>query len=755
MSFDVPVILLKNLVILPNQEIKLALNNEFSGKIINEARNNYKSEVLVVTPTDTLEEEPSVSDLPSVGVVAKIKNKIDKDDEIIVKLRGYKRVIINKYYQKNKNELLYSKVTYPSSEDFDQEEVDVILKKLIKTLKEYINLQKSASNDILNFVVGNDNLDIITDSITSYLQLDIKKRLEYMEEVNPIKRATSLIRDLNEEIISLKIDEEIESCVDDALKEEQRLYVLREKDKAIKKLLGETSYKACEVEEYKSILNKLKIDKKIKNHINKEIEKYELIPDNSQEVGFIRNYLEWILNLPWNKTKKESANFNLVSKHLDETHFGLEKIKQRISEYVAIKNLNQNINPPIICLVGPPGVGKTTIARSISSALGRDFCKISVGGLNDSLELVGSRRTYLASSPGAIIREISKCGSNNPVMLIDEVDKMVKDYKGDPAATLLEILDSKENYKFMDNYLEEPFDLSKVLFILTANNKENIPKPLLDRVEVINLNSYTIFEKKDIAKNYMLPNILKENVVYDSKIKFSDELICFIIKNYTKESGVRDLERVLSQLARKITINNVKILNEERVKKLLGEPPYKDIEEFTFSPGVVNTLAVGSIGGEVSICESVVTKGNGKITITGNSGDILKESVSVVLTMLKQKYKYNFHNEDMHIHFLDATTKKDGPSAGVSIAAAICSIKENKVIPPNIAFSGELSLNGNILKIGGLKEKLIAAYNKNIDTVFIPKDNSIDLEIIPSEVKEKIKIILVSNFSEVYKELFK
>mgnify|MGYP004713504717 FL=1 len=475
----------------------------------------------------------------------------------------------------------------------------------------------------------------------------------------------------------------------------------------------------------------------------------------SPEVSVMHNYLDWVLNLPWNKSKKETSNFDLVYKELNKSHFGMDKIKERISEFVAIKNLNRNIKSPIICLVGPPGVGKTTIAMSIANALNRDFYKISVGGLNDATELVGTRRTYLASSPGKIIQGLYKCGSNNPLILIDEVDKMVKDYKGDPAATLLEILDVNQNKCFVDNYIEEPFDLSGVLFILTANNINDIPTPILDRVELIELNSYTVFEKKDIAKEYILPNILYENMVYDNKIKFSDELLYFIINNYTLEAGVRDLERVLSSLARKITINNVKILNEERVIKLLGAPKYNKDTLTIDEVGVANTLAVANNGGILSKLEVVTCKGSENLTITGNAGDILKESVKVVLTMLKSKYKYSFHNEDIHIHFIDATSKKDGPSAGLAIGVALASIKENKKIPSDIDFTGELTLNGSVLKIGGLKEKLIVAYNKNIKVVYMPKDNVEDLVNIPKVILDNIEVIPISNFNEVYTKLFK
>ena len=753
--FNIPVILLKNLVILPNQEIKLELNNVISGKAINDASSNFKSEILVVAPMDVLEEEPSVDDLPKVGVIAKIKNKIDNDGVIEIKLRGLKRVAVNKYYQEKNNDVLYSEVMYIDLPSLVEDEENAILKKLVDTLKKYINISKGISNDILNFVSNNKDLNKITDAITSFLPFNIGKKLEYMQEINPIKRAKALIKDMNEEIKGVEIDNELEEKIDESLQNDQRKFILKEKMKVLKQELGEDSWKKEEVLEYRKILDKLKIDKKTKDHFSHEIDKYEIMSDDALEVSVMHNYLDWVLHLPWNKTRKENANFDEVYKELNKSHFGMDEIKTRISEYVAIKNLNRNIQSPIICLVGPPGVGKTTIAMSIAKALNRDFYKISVGGLNDSTELVGSRRTYLASAPGKIIQGLNKCGSNNPLMLIDEVDKMVKDYKGDPASTLLEILDPNQNKIFTDNYIEEPFDLSGVLFILTANNVSDIPKPILDRVELIELHSYTVFEKKDIAKNYMLPNILLDNMVYDNKLKFSDELLYFIINNYTEEAGVRDLERVLSSLARKITINNVKVLNEERVVRLLGNPKYTSNLVMEEENGVVNTLAVSNSGGTLSKIEVVTCKGNDKLTITGNAGNILKESISVVLTMLKLKYKYSFHNEDIHVHFLDASSKKDGPSAGLALSVALCSLKENKKVPSDVAFTGEISLNGSILKIGGLKEKLIAAYNKNIKVVYMPKSNSEDLENVPKLILDNMEVIPVSNFNEVYTKLFK
>lgn len=755
MEFNIPVILLKELVILPGQEAKIAVNNDISGSTINEASSKYKGEVLVVAPIDALEEEPSVDDLPSVGVVAKIKNKLDDGGQIYVRLKGIKRVVVQKYYQEKNKTILYSRVKDIDVVEIEKPEMEALKDKLFKVLKEYVDREKGVSNDIISLVSSEESFEKITDLIAAFLPFNTNKKLWYMQEVSADARAKSLIKDVNNAVVAARLDEELEEKVDERLQNDQRMYLLKEKMKVLKEELDEKSWKDEEVLEYKKILGKLKINKGIKEHLNREIEKYKIMADTAPEISVMHNYLETVLKLPWNKESKENANFVEVHKALDKSHFGLDTIKKRISEYVAIKNLNKNILPPIICLIGPPGVGKTSIASSIAKALNREFYKISVGGLNDSTELIGTRRTYLASSPGKIIQGINKCGVNNPLILIDEVDKMVKDFKGDPASVLLEILDPVQNKIFMDNYVEEPFDLSHVFFILTANEEENIPYILRDRLEIIKINSYTLFEKVDIAKNYILPKVLQDNVVYDSKIKFTDELLRYIINNYTLEAGVRDLNRVLGSLARKITIDNVKMLNESRVEKLLGVGPYTQKLTLSSSIGEVSLLSTSGASGNVTKLETLSFKGNGKVLITGQAGKILEESVYVVKSMLRDKYKYAFHNLDLHLHFLDASSRKNGPSAGVAIAVSLCSIMEKRIVPASVSFTGEISLTGKILPVGSVKEKLIAAYNMGVEEVFIPKENSDVLKDLPKEVTDKLTINLVSNFDEIYTKIFK
>jgi len=456
------------------------------------------------------------------------------------------------------------------------------------------------------------------------------------------------------------------------------------------------------------------------------------------------------------KVYNNESDFLKVQDVLNKTHYGLKEIKVRIAEYVAVKKINKDIKSPIICLVGPPGVGKTSVAMSIAKALNKKFYKISVGGLNDSTELIGSRRTYLGANPGKIIQGLRKCKTKNPVLLIDEVDKMVKDYKGDPASTLLEIIDPVQNRFFVDNYVEEPFDLSNVLFILTANNINDIPLPIIDRVEIIEINSYTLFEKKDIAKNYLLPRIYEEHKINSDKIKFSDQIIYFLVKNYTQEAGVRELERVLASLVRKMIINNLMVLNENKIIKLLGKIKYNDFnDEILNSPGIVNSLAITNNGGEVVRLETIKYRGNGKIINSGYLGKITEESINVALGYIKSNHHFSLNNWDLHVHFLNAGVKKDGPSAGVSIVTSMISLFTKKEVPANIAFTGEITLNGQVLKVGGLKEKLIGAYNKGISIVFIPNSNVKDLEELPKEILDNIEIVVVKNYREIYTKLFK
>jgi len=758
MEYTLLVMLLKNLVILPFQEIKLELKDEISKNIIKISSKKYNNRVLIVSPINTLDNDPSVEDLPNVGVIAYIKNKIElANGNLRVTLKGEKRVkILN--YESFSNEIIDAIVTDIEIPKLEEKESIAVLKKLKETLNSYINSNSSISNSIVKVVNENDDINFLTDVITSFLPITSSKKLEYMREINGVKRAYSLIKDLNLEIEYNELEEKIDNNVQVKLEREQEEFYLKEKIKEIEKLLGVKNSENSEIKNYKSKLSKLKLEDKTKEKIEQEIKRLEKTPDNSPEGVVIKNYLDWVLDLPWNKSSKETLTVKSVINSLNKSHYGLDKVKNRIEDYVNVKNINPEISSPIICLVGPPGIGKTTITASIANALNREFYKISVGGLNDSTELIGNRRSYLGALPGKIIQGIKKCGTNNPVILIDEVDKMVKDYKGDPASTLLDILDSNQNKKFIDNYIEEPFDLSNVLFILTANNLENIPYTLYDRLEIIELSSYTSFEKVDIAKKYILPKIV-EDFKLTKKISIKDETLIYIIDNYTKEAGVRNLTRILKTLVTKIVSNKspFSIGIEEVIKYLDKEEISSNLREIKVS-GIVNALAYTPVGGKILQVECSVYPGEEEIIVTGSIGDVLKESINVAVSYIKEKeYVSNtmFYNHIIHIHLLDASTKKEGPSCGVSITTAILSKLLDITVSDKIAFTGEISLKGRILKVGGLKEKIIAAYNNGIKTIYVPEENQKDLFEIPEQIITNLEIKLVSNFETIYDEVFR
>ncbi len=752
----IPVILLKKLIILPNQEIKIELNNKLSKLVIKKAMTDYNNEVLVVSPLDQMEEEPSTDDLPKVGVIAKIKSKIElNNNNIRLNLKGIKRVVINKYFPSKWNKDIlsceYEEIELPK---FAPLEEKALQRKLINTLKDYISSSDNISNSILTTVNKAKNLNSITDIITSFLPFDFEKKCYYMQNYNPLNRAKDLVTDLLEELEIIKLDNEIDEIVQENLEENQKEFILREKIKAIKNELGEKSSQEITKDKFLAKLNSLKINPSTYNKILNEINKLTIISETSPELGVLINYLDWILSLPWNKTSKDCIDAREIMNKLNESHFGLKEIKNLVSDFALIKQKNKKIKAPIICLVGPPGVGKTSIAIAISKVLNRQFYKISVGGLNDSTELIGNRRTYLGANPGKIIQGLRKCGTKNPVILIDEVDKMMKNYHGDPASTLLEIIDPMQNAFFTDNYIEEPFDLSDVFFILTANDILNIPLTILDRVLVININSYTIFDKIEIANNYILPKLFKKYGI--NKIAFSIEVLKKIINEYTYEAGCRELERILEILIRKAIINNKAKILENDLKKYLGLPKYSlnNFENLN-SYGIVNLLGVNTCGGTLEKVETAITDGDGKITITGSVGKVLEESIYVVLTYLKNKYKIVLDKKNIHVHFLESNFRKDGPSAGVAITTAILSFWKRKPIKANIAFTGEISLNGSILPVGGLKEKIIAAYNNGVNIVYIPIANINILEEIPKLIKENMEIIPIKNYEEIYAKYFK
>lgn len=747
-----PVLILNEVIILPNQEIKIDLNNEFSKKVIWASAKNELNKVLVIAPINTLESSPSIEDLPRVGVVAKVKSKVElPNNKLRVIIKGEERVSINKYYQNKNTNVLKCSFNVIELPSFSKANETAIQRKLIELTKNYILLNKNVSNSILKTLDERKSLSDITDIITSFLPFSFSKKLSYMETINPLTRAENLINDLNEEILVTNIDRELDEKLTQSIENGQREYILKEKLKEINSELGIT--KENEIASLKEKLSSLSLEEKTYNKLLNEINKYSTCSEFSPEAAVIKNYLDTVLNLPWNSETVLNTDIKKIKNELDATHYGLVELKERICEYAYFLSKNTQLSAPVICLLGAPGVGKTSSAYSIAKALNREFIKISVGGLNDSTELIGSRRTYLGASAGKIMQGIIKCKVKNPVILIDEVDKMVKDYKGDPASTLLEILDSTQNKYFIDNYIEEPFDLSKVMFILTANCLDNIPSTLLDRLEIINMDNYLTSQKIDIAKNYLIKDIFSE---YKAEIKISKEVLEFVIENYTKEPGVRELKRLLEKLIRKVIVNepNAKSITILHVNKYLDNRNINYLPEITTS-GIANILAYTTVGGRLSHIEVVKYKGIGKVTITGCAGEILKDSINVVISYLANNYNIDLKNQDLHFHFLESYVKKDGPSAGVSIAVALMSLIKNKKISSQIAFTGELSLKGDILPVGGLKEKVVAATTEGITKVFVPSANAFEVANISENITNNIEIVLVNNFTEIYDALFK
>ena len=760
-----PVMLLKGLILLPNQEVKIELSNNLSKEITKLAVKDFNRFVLVITPHNQVEESPDVNDLPDVGVIGKIKSRIElPNGNVRITLKGIERVkILDFQNDKENDDVLEATITNVELPKFDEVEEKAVIKKLNELIEEYVTNSNHISNSILNTIKTIDTLSLLTDTISSFIPISFNKKLEYVEEINAMYRAKNLLKDIKVELEVLKLDQKIEKELENSLEASQKEFILREKVKILEQELGESKNEIVEV--YYEELEKLKLPKSVHNKILNEIKKLEYTSDLSPENAMIRNYLDWILHLPWHKETYQNNNLEDIKKKLDMNHYGLEEIKSRILEYVALKNNNDEIKSPIICLVGPPGVGKTSIARQIAVALNRKFYKISVGGLNDSSELIGHRRTYMGSNPGKIIQGLRKCGSKNPVFLIDEIDKLTINSKDDPSSVLLDILDKEQNTEFIDNYIEEEFDLSHVFFILTANNVESIPVALKDRLEIIYLSSYTNYEKIDIASKYLIPRILEENKINNKIISISDEMLLYLIDAYTDEAGVRDLYRHIEKLIRKLVVlgksNERTKISKVRLKEYLGIPKYNISEQRKNDAiGKVNALGITIGGGTIIPVETCIYEGKGEFKITGMLGKVMEESTEVSLSYIKANLKdfglkdFYFNIKDIHIHFLEGAIKKDGPSAGIAITTSILSLILNKKVENDIAFTGEISLNGEILKVGGIKEKIIGAYNHGIKTVYIPFGNELDLEEIPEEIKNKLKIVLVKNYKEIYEELF-
>lgn len=758
------VLIINDMVIFPNNEVRIEYDNLYDSQMIDIVNKIEDDLMLIVNPID--EENIDITSFPKYGVLGKLKLKMNvPNGKTRIIIEGISRVELSSFVE----DCNFFKADYKLIEIKEDDECKNYFNILIKSLENYIAKVPYMGNAILGQLNGMNSLDELCDLIVSFLPLKYNDKKKYITTVDPIERCKFLIADMNRDLKFVELEQKIELEVEKEINQSQKEYFLREKIKLMQQEIGDSKGKDSEVVVFTKKINKLKCSTKVKDKIKREIERYDTLNNNSPELGMLREYLDWMLNLPWNKFTKDTDDLNKVKNILDSSHYALTEAKERIIEYLAVKQNTNNLKSPIICLVGPPGVGKTSLALSIAKSLNRNTAKISVGGINDEAEIVGHRRTYIGANPGRIIQGIRKAGTANPVFIIDEIDKMTKDIKGDPASSLLEVLDPEQNSKFSDHYIEEEFDLSKVMFIATANYVEQIPYELKDRLEIINISSYTEYEKLDIAKNHLIPRALEEHGLTPLQVQITDEAIMLLIRNYTKEAGVRELGRMISSLFRKIV---KKILLDKNkvfysidlfvVDELLGKKKYLYTETSEVDEvGVVNGMAYTVFGGDILPIEATLFKGSGNLILTGSLGEVMQESCHIALDYIKSnmdKFKIDskiFLENDVHIHVPEGAVNKDGPSAGVTITSALISLLLNKKVSRDVAMTGEITLRGRVLGIGGLKEKVIGAHRANIKKIFIPLENESDLEEIPKEIKNDIEFIRVSNYSDIYNYIFK
>ena len=752
MKENIPVLLLKKLTILPSQEVRIELNNELSKKVIDLSTIEFSNKILIVLPSNTLEESPTITDLPKSGVLTLINSKIVlPNNNYRVVLKGLNRVKINNYqsYPNDKSILIgNAKMLYIDKGETLEE--TALRKRLVSLVNTYIKINPEIDNSIITKINNSASLGDITDIVVTFLRLPKDKKIYYMNEFDDILRAKSLIKEINIELEIFKLDGKIEKEIKESFAKEQKEFVIKERIRKLNEELGVSSSKETELNDLKDKIDNFNCPEEVKRKLSNELQRYEYTPASSPEISMIRTYIDTLLSLPYNQSSTEETSKDKIRKELDKTHYGLEDVKNRIIEYAVLKKNNPDLENPIICLVGAPGIGKTSIARTIATALKRKFTKISLGGLNDSSELIGHRRTYLGSAPGKIISSLIKCETNNPVILLDEVDKLVKDYKGDPASVLLDILDSKQNKDFTDNYIEEAFDLSKCLFILTANDAKEIPSILRDRLELIYLPSYTIYDKKDIASMYLLNTICSK---YNTKLEINEDVILDIIKYYTVESGVRELNRLLDKVVRYLVINKIKEITPSDLEIILGNKLYTN-DSKTNKVGEVNIIGVTPFGGTMLKVQAAYNNYN-SLNITGNVGDKLKDAVNLCLAYLDSEGLLDLKKKGLYLNFSGSNLTIDGASGSVGIVTSILSLINDKEISSDIALIGNIDLYGNILKVSKLKEKIITAYNAGIRTIYLPQGNIEDEKDLPLFILKEMALIHTSNYSEIKKYLFK
>jgi ATP-dependent Lon protease len=755
-----PLLPLRGILVFPYMVIHLDVGRTKSVQAVEEAMIQDKL-IFLTTQKEAQTDEPGEDDIFQIGTVAEVKQLLKLPGGTIrVLVEGIARAKVRRFISE---ESYFQVEVEQYSEDFQKNsEIEALMRSLIYQFEQYVKLSKRIPPETVASVVNLVEPGRLADVTASHLTLRIEEKQDILEAVDIVKRLEKLCSIVARELEIVELERKINIRVRKQMEKTQKEYYLREQMKAIQKELGEKDERMAEGEELREKIAEAKFPKEVEEKALKEVERLEKMPPMAAESTVVRNYLDWLISLPWNKGTRDRLDLKAADKILEEDHYGLHTVKERILEYLAIRKLAKKMKGPIICFVGPPGVGKTSLGRSIARALERKFIRMSLGGVRDEAEIRGHRRTYVGAMPGRIIQGVRQAGSKNPVFLLDEVDKMSMDFRGDPSAALLEVLDPEQNNTFSDHYIEAPFDLSNVMFITTANIQQNIPRPLQDRMEIIHLSGYTEEEKLQIAVRHLLPKQIKEHGLSKEMLRISENTLRKIIREYTRESGVRNLERQIAAICRKtarqVVTDKIKgihvtILN---LNRFLGTARFRyGVAELDDQVGVATGLAWTEVGGDTLAIEVTVYKGTGKLTLTGKLGDVMKESAQAGYSYIRSRAgalnidEDSYDKQDIHIHIPEGAIPKDGPSAGISMASALASAITGRKVRHDVAMTGEITLRGRVLPVGGIKEKVLAAHRAGIKTIILPTDNKKDLDEIPKKVKDKINFILVDHMDQV------
>ncbi|MGN1385599.1 MAG: endopeptidase La [Bacillus sp. (in: firmicutes)] len=756
----VPLLPLRGLIVYPTMVLHLDVGREKSIQALEKAMVDDHL-IFLTTQKETSTAEPGEDDVYKMGTLTKVKQMLKLPNGTIrVLVEGLKRAEVVSFIDED----TYMAAELRAYEDSAEKDAEhqALMRTLLDSFQKYIKMTKKNANDTYASTADIEEPGRLADIVTSHLPLQVKEKQEILEAIDVKERLAIVIGHINNEREILQLEKKIGERVKRSMERTQKEYYLREQMKAIQKELGDKEGKTGEIAVLTEKIEQAGMPEHVEKVALKELDRYEKIPSSSAESSVIRNYIEWLITLPWSVATKDDHNILKAEKILNKEHYGLEKVKERVLEYLSVQQLTNSLKGPILCLAGPPGVGKTSLAKSIATSLNRHFVRISLGGVRDESEIRGHRRTYVGAMPGRIIQGMKKAGTINPVFLLDEIDKMSNDFRGDPSSALLEVLDPEQNHNFSDHYIEETYDLSNVMFIATANNLGTIPGPLRDRMEIIQLSGYTELEKFHIAKDHLLPKQISDHGLKKTQLQLKDDAIIDIIRYYTREAGVRSLERQLASICRKtakIIVSGKKkrvIVTANNLEEFLGKKKYRYGQaEKDDTVGVATGLAYTTVGGDTLQIEVSLSSGKGKISLTGKLGDVMKESAQTALSCVRSKAaelgidEEFYQKYDIHIHVPEGAVPKDGPSAGITIATALVSALTGKPIRKEVGMTGEITLRGRVLPIGGLKEKTLSAHRAGLTTIILPKDNERDIEDIPESIRNELSFHPVSTFDEV------